>query len=518
MDFINKIKPLAMMLSLSLVLGCMPKNSENNDKIIGSDNIGNGPESMENGRNPINGDQGNNGGIKDQQLAKVPLVGIFVDQKSAAINPDGSSWNQAFTNIKQAIAAVGHSGKKIYVAAGTYSGAENRIELSNVSGIHLVGGYDAGELYEKDLSKLSARTMTVLDAKNGDALVKLDKTRDISFNGFIFTGVKNGPAVQILGSDTQIVDGIKFSNSKFLNNQNLRPFHKDTMSTYCSAMLIFYAKNIEISHVDFENNQSSSLAGALWLAKVKSLNLDNVKFAQNRASEGGALFINLDEDLNHVNMENMTLIDNEATGVNGGGAMNIEINVANLTMPSSRPKIIFSGPLTHSGNKAVARTNGSLLKIGIQHQSLTTEQLNSLIDMGNSGIELKESPLVHIMRPLPNKGNDITDWFKKAEYTGYVETIHAIDAARKAISEASNIPLKDIHVAVFSREHRKSNKLDSLDSYLQYDASADYDDHEAYQVDIPKMYDQLKKMLQMFDETWQVKPAINKILELRNKK
>lgn len=335
---------------------------------------------------------------QEDKIAKIPLTGLFVDQKSTAENPDGSSWEKAFPDINQAINAASSNGQKIYVAAGTYAGDINKLDLSTKSGIHLVGGYKAFEQYEKDLSNLPADEMTILDAKGSQNLVLIEKeAKDISFYGFVFKGVRNGHAMMIKGEQDKPIDGISISYCKFLDNQDSRT--KGSHDGHGGGLYITVAKNIQLSHVDFKDNLASGRGGALAIVSSQ-VNLKHLKFENNQASSGGALAILHGGGSPEVTIEKVEFINNKATDLNAGGAILAIFSGENLgPVKKNGPQLVFIAPVAHSGNKASdISTTGSLLKIIFMttDASIVAKNLQAFIDVGKSGIEIKPSPLASI--------------------------------------------------------------------------------------------------------------------------
>ena len=110
---------------------------------------------------------------------------IYVDQHATSGTHDGSSWNNAFVNLQNALAAA-KSGDQIWVAEGTYyptNGTDRSDSFKMVNGVELIGGFSGKEtlVTQRNWQK----NKTVLSGNIGD---KNDQ-KDNSFH--VVTGANN---------------------------------------------------------------------------------------------------------------------------------------------------------------------------------------------------------------------------------------------------------------------------------------------------------------------------------------
>lgn len=349
--------------------------------------------------------------VKPDLPPKIPLVGIFVDQTSTAENPDGSSWAKAFKTIKAAIANVGDSGKKIYVARGKYASAT--IFIFDRKNIHLEGGYAAGELYEKDLSLLTEKEYTILDAEQEQDLVALlGSTSDISFKGFSFENVKNGVAFQILGDEKKPIDRVLISDSQFVNNSN----EGNSLSSG-AGISASNVDNLTLLRIKFDNNKAKNSAAGISIMNSKNTLLKTLKFFNNSSSDKSAMDIKGSVDVrvedayfantSHEDTISFHPTDNQSTLTIKGAtfaANNVSLGYAGMIKiffekeaPKS-PQLVLLKPITFDRSTLGF---GVLLSVMFKNAPKHDSQnflpfVQSYIDVADSGIDLLDTSLVRI--------------------------------------------------------------------------------------------------------------------------
>ena len=176
---------------------------------------------------------------------------VYVKQGS---NGDGSSWQSAFGDVQQAIAAASTDGKthQIWVAAGTYYGDTTLPSVVNlVGGISLYGGFAGTEtsLSERD----AAKNLTVLDGKNAKCVISQNHdfvdTLSVVVDGFT---IQNGYAAY--GGGMNINANTSVVNCIIKNN---------VASVQGSAI---YAKGAVIKNVRIvDNSYADNLSYTVWL-------------------------------------------------------------------------------------------------------------------------------------------------------------------------------------------------------------------------------------------------------------
>lgn len=249
-------------------------------------------------------DDGRKPDPQGDETKKVKLAGLFVDINSAAIVPDGSSWQSAFSSIQEAIDKS--TGEPIIVAAGTYNSP--KLVIRNKKNVKLIGGYQAGEEYERKLDVKGSKDVVILDGqfRPNSLLTIAEDSENISvFGVFVFKNVVGKSAVNIVGSPDRTI------------------------------------KNIEFAHSRFENNAyAAGLGGGLNVGHARQLRLQNVDAKQNRAKNGGFLAV---VDSSELHIEGGNWLSNTAIGdgvaiSKGGTFYGININTASFS-----PNLVSQG-------------------------------------------------------------------------------------------------------------------------------------------------------------------------------
>ncbi len=138
---------------------------------------------------------------------------LYVKQGSTG---DGSSWNQAYGSVADAIATAA-AGDMIYVATGTYTNTWGKPK----AGVSLYGGFAGNEssISERDMASSAPydfRNETVITVENGQVLnvaASLGDTDAVNIDGFSFRGCTNNNSIMILRG------GIHVSNCRFIDNK-----------------------------------------------------------------------------------------------------------------------------------------------------------------------------------------------------------------------------------------------------------------------------------------------------------
>ncbi len=226
---------------------------------------------------------------QEKPPAKKKLVGLFVDAQSKASSPDGKSWGTAFANIADAINVS--TGQRIYVAAGSYH--RPNLVVRDRHAIHLVGGYKAGELYEKENFDTKDDAWTILDgdAQPQSLMTVSGQSSGISFlGGFVFQNVAGAPAINIVGTAAQPIKNVTIVACRFERN--------DSAGFSGGGIHVEHAEDILFDNVNARTNRTNANGGFIFATNVKRGSISRGVWNDNRAAnDGGALFVQASEDL-----------------------------------------------------------------------------------------------------------------------------------------------------------------------------------------------------------------------------
>jgi hypothetical protein len=253
-------------------------------------------------------------------LLLVTFFSITAFSKTIYVKPDaygdGSSWNNAFGDLQQAL-AVASFGSEIWVAEGTYlpvtceyCGTEERsISFKIPGGVKVYGGFMgtenslnqrrwfshpttlSGKIGSEDASDNS---FTVVYFKNADAGTLLD--------GFVITG-GYADAWEPVGSRSRAGGGIFNDGSG-----------RDGRSTISIANCVFLENYAEEGGAVFNHGQMGQAV----------IEFDNCTFVANKAGKGGGgIFSNNDQGLGNIELKKCKFVKNEA---GFGGAVFITQN------------------------------------------------------------------------------------------------------------------------------------------------------------------------------------------------
>jgi predicted outer membrane repeat protein len=253
----------------------------------------------------------------DTVLAASP---IYVDADAAG--GDGSSWDEAYTNLQTALAAA-TAGDQIWVAEGVYKPGNLRTSaFILVNDVAIYGGFDGTEtaLDQRDWES----NVTVL---SGD----VDNNDTTDANGVVTTTahIVGSNAYQVVGDTGSVsaatrLDGLIITGGK-----------ADGSAGYATGGGMYNHGHATLSNVIFSGNWAR-VGGGLYNNYGYSP-LTNIIFANNTAEyDGGGMY-----NMGHTALANVTFNGNSA-GDQGGGLYSdsIELSLANVS---------FSGNLAAEG-------------------------------------------------------------------------------------------------------------------------------------------------------------------------
>ena len=235
---------------------------------------------------------------------------IYVDIDATEGENDGSSWENAYTDLQSALAVAGAS-DQIWVAEGTYlptTTIERTVSFVINNGVKVYGGFTGDEtlLAQRDFQA----NETILSGNIGE-----DTQAD---NSYHVVDISGSPASTIIDGFT-VSSGQADGDGGFARQDDGGGFFARSDA---SAVL---------SNLVVENNFASANGGGIYLELENSPTITNVIFRNNSASTSGGA-IHLDTD-NNLTVFNSLFVDNQSQG---GGAIQINnrnpnLNIANNT-------------------------------------------------------------------------------------------------------------------------------------------------------------------------------------------
>jgi parallel beta-helix repeat protein len=250
---------------------------------------------------------------------------IYVDVNASGATHDGTSWNSAFTDLQQGLAAA-VSGDEIHVADGTYkptSGADRTISFALKSGVNIYGGYAGYGTPNPDARDIAAYT-TILSGDVG----AVGNTDDNSYHVLTAKGI----------SVATVVDGFSvtlgFANGGETNQKEGAGLFVTGSSSLTPSLLVTncmftqntaswggamynYSSSPTLTNCSFSANTASSAGGAMYNDTSSSPTLTNCIFSANTTSYSGGGMYN--QYSSSPSLTNCTFCANLA--LSSGGAM-----------------------------------------------------------------------------------------------------------------------------------------------------------------------------------------------------
>ncbi len=304
---------------------------------------------------------------------KTNLPVLFVAPASRSKIKDGSSWQTPMTDLQLAINTAARINATLWLKEGKYYSSNSRDQIAAFilyDNVKIYGGFRGDEtaLSQRDPSKY-ATLLTGTNLKTGSHYfhvlygannVELDGLTITGGNadGFTYNG-KGGGLIAYPAGKTflPLESGIGFTmhinNCRFVNNQ----------AQEGGALYAFAKAKIQINNTTFENNKA--LYGGAILDRVgNQINCTGCKFTANHAArDGGAVYIDYGS---HANYNSATFESNSA--INFGGAIYVVSRASQL----EETRLVVDNSL-FSHNKA---------RIGVNIANMD----QSIITINNSGI------------------------------------------------------------------------------------------------------------------------------------
>ena len=391
------------------------------------------------------------GAYEGAEVAPVPTIPTVTEQSIIYVDADatgeksGTSWTNAYTDLRQAIAAASF-GSQIWVAEGTYKPSQSDRDLSFElkNGVAVYGGFAGNEtnLNQRNifnnLTVLSGDIGTthnnsdnsyhVVDASNTtnatilDGFTIQDGYADVYSNGNNDGGGIYAFSSQAIFANLVIRDnyasdnggGIYTSNglNQFINvsfsdniaKDNGGGIYNDSTSILRHTVFnnntanngggVYNSADLIIEGGAFANNIANNNGGGIITDYSSSLNLTDTVFRFNQAvSAGGAIYnYHTDSDSSIING-----IFNANTSQYGGAIYNRDSNAVgtNLTFANNQAEsgaAIYS--TGNSNDKPTYRNsifwdnNGTVNTAPIVNNTANTVIRNSIIEGGYEGLEI----------------------------------------------------------------------------------------------------------------------------------
>jgi hypothetical protein len=327
---------------------------------------------------------------------------IYVNASATGSN-NGLSWNNAYTNLQEALSNA-IFGDQIWVAAGTYkatSTTDRTLSFSMKNGVNLYGGFNGTE------TALGQRTIssnpTTLSGDIGAIGDNIDNTNTILKVFNITSGLTIDGFRIISGNTSNGCGGIYFSNNTGLFTIS-NCFFYNNIGNVGSAVLIGYQGNATVSISNCDFNSNTSISGTIFCdsSSTNNLNLDTCRF-RGSVSSGEAVLRFLGASLamekcvitnNTTSQSNLLYID-----ANVGAKISNSLIVGNsyhesaiaFYSSSSIPQIVENVTIAHNKKTFVTNTfyttiysiNGVARVYNSIVYENTNSSTNSQINLGN---------------------------------------------------------------------------------------------------------------------------------------
>ncbi|MCP4348159.1 MAG: hypothetical protein GY795_21870, partial [Desulfobacterales bacterium] len=241
-------------------------------------------------------------------------VTFYVNQYAIG-NNDGSSWEDAFPSLKNALDALPTDtyNHEIWVAAGTYKPGTSRSDTFVLkSDLHVYGGFNGTESnrterdWETNITVLSGDIGTANKiSDNCYHVVTASNTNTNTYlNGFTITnGNADGPDTQARGSGMLINNASpNIANCSFIDNSAVE-----------GGGIYNYGGSPTLTDCTFDNNTANLFGGGIYNHN-SSPKITNCTFSNNVANSGGGICI----DGGTVAVTNCTFSMNSVSGSGGG--------------------------------------------------------------------------------------------------------------------------------------------------------------------------------------------------------
>lgn len=302
---------------------------------------------------------------------------LYVDSSISA-SGDGSSWNQAFQTLDEAL-AIARTGNTIHMASGTYTAGATGIDIT--AAINLYAGYPQGGGLRNSRSNPTILTGDLNENGSSYATSLLNISAPVTIDGLSFTkSVKTSS-----DSNTAAIVFLSGSQGSLVKNCII----SENAHKYSSVIALLTGAENKDNPVVFENclirdnGDSAGLGshpshGGILMYAAGGIHFNNCTFRNNTADSGdlfhGGTNGSLKLILNSCSWINSSSSNALLSRNNGGGSatviiLNSVIDADGILASKSMSNdsvvfnSLFSGPATGSGftfNKTLTSTDAQL--------------------------------------------------------------------------------------------------------------------------------------------------------------
>lgn len=246
---------------------------------------------------------------------------------------DGSSWENATSQLHYAAALSTDNTTQIWVKGGTYYGNDNDDENAFYlyQNNRIYGGFSGNESADFDLSQRDFEANpSILDGQNSRRVLyqedHFSSTKKSVWDGFTIQNGQSGA-----GGGAFLCSNSSFYNCKFINNNadgqggtvytvtpndNSTNIFENCIFENNSASMggaIFDMNGLHLLNSRFYSNTASTKGGAFYVFRNKQPIVVNCIFAKNNAVEGGGIY-----NRGTMIMSNCNIIGNNSENNSGG--------------------------------------------------------------------------------------------------------------------------------------------------------------------------------------------------------